>query len=139
MKAWLYSLVVFSFVFVCTIVFGADFVVPEGDPLASLFLLFTSWKVSAPLAIGSTAIVIIVQACRRFFPSSAVANIAVAALSVAYTVIQKVLNGGMSIGSALVYVLITAGGAAFLYNFVLKPIFKKLPEGSFLNPGNKLS
>jgi hypothetical protein len=100
--------------------------VPEGDPLAAALALWTQWKTATPIAIGSLIITFVVQALKKFLPSSGVTRVVVVLGGVAYTILQKIMTG-MGWAEALVLVLLTMGGAVLIYEMVIKPLFPKKP------------
>ena len=113
--------------FTCTILVAAGVEVLEGDPLAAILELVLNFKSMAPLALASAVIVFLVQAGRKFFPSSGVRKAVVTVLSVAYVIIQNVLSGGLGWVESGVLVLFTMGGATMIYNYAIKPLLKKAP------------
>lgn len=119
-----YFFAIFSIALLCSLVFAESFPVPEGDPLAGLAQLIFNYKTLAPLAAVSSGIVVAVQMCRKYLPSSNVAQMLADFLAVAYAVVEMLVTGE-SAGAALVHVLLLSGGAMFLYNKIFKHFFEK--------------
>lgn len=118
-------LIVTSFVFVSSLVFGEvlppELTVPEGDPLAGFIQLFLNFKTLSPLAIGSSIVIIIVQALKKFMPTTNLTRGLAVGLSVAYGIFQAMISG-LGFMQALVLVMFTLGGATLVYEYVIKPL-----------------
>ena len=100
---------------VCGVAFGQDvpFPIPDVDPLSALLDLIKNWKAATPLAIGMTAVVVLVQGL-KFFPSFKYNRLAVTVLSVLYGVALSVRDG-LSLFDAFIAAFIVGGGAVAIY------------------------
>lgn len=98
-------------------------VVPDGDPLQALLMLFASWKTAGPLAIGSMIIVVAVQAMKKMLPEFKYKRIAVTALGIVYGVLLAVSNG-MGVVEASIAALFVSGGAVAIYEALKVPLKK---------------
>lgn len=113
-----------SLVLVTAVVFaGPD--VPDGDPLVALLQLFGNWSVASSIARGIAFVLIIVQTFKKFAPDSPFTRYVVVIGGVVYAFLQS-LSTGMSFVNALVFVLVTSGGAVALYELVFKRALNSL-------------
>lgn len=108
--------------------------VPEVDIFEKVAELILNWESMGTIAKGSLIVMILTQVVKQISDFE-YKNIVVAVLAIAYGVFEA-LVGDVSVGSAIVTVMFSGGGAVFLYN-ALKPILKKIPFFSFLNLGSE--
>lgn len=95
--------------------------VPETDPLAELLKLIANWQALSPLAIASSVIVIVVQSVKKFFPDFQHTRAVVVVGGLVYGLLQALVSG-MDFVSAIIFVLVTSGGAVALYELFKKPL-----------------
>ena len=110
------------FLLVSAVVFAdASIVVPDGDPLGALLSLVMSWASVAPLVKASTIIMIAVQAFKKFLPDFLYMKVIVVVGGIIYGTVQSMMTG-MSLVNAVVFVLLTSGGAVALYELIKTPL-----------------
>jgi len=102
-------------------VFAEGIVVPDGDPFASIMELFKNWAALSPFAKGAAAIVVFVQLVKKFMPSWKFTKISVVVGGILMAILQS-MSSGMSAFDAMVYALITCGGAVALYQLFKTPL-----------------
>lgn len=97
--------------------------VPEGDGFANLLALILNFKTMATLAIGSAAIVVVMQLMKKFFDFKyqRLVNIV---LGLANAVILSIA-AGVTLPEALAAAMFTSGGASILYNELKAQFFDK--------------
>lgn len=115
------------FLMVVPVLAFADLVIPDGDPFALLLNLFMNYKAMAPLAIGASLVVIVVQLLKKSIGDFPYKLAVVAVLSVVYSVLMS-LAGGVSLVQALVAALITGGGAIAIYEAIVNPVSKAMKK-----------
>lgn len=95
--------------------------VPEGDPLASALEAFLNIKSLSPLGIASAVVVVLVQLVKKYFPGFEYYDVVVVLGGLTYGVLQAILSGS-SVGQALLFILVTSGGAMMLYDLFKTPV-----------------
>jgi hypothetical protein len=96
-------------------------VVPDADPLSTLLGLIAKWSSVSPLVLASSVVVIITQAVKKFVPGFAYTKIVVVVGGIIYGVIQSLITG-MTFINAVVFVMLTSGGAMALYDVFRSPL-----------------
>lgn len=114
---------IFAFsLLICSLLLAdSAIVVPDGDPLAALLQLVTSWGVMAPLVKASTAIVLLVQGFKKFFPNFQYLKFVVVIGGVGYGFVQALVSGMQPLNAG-VFILLTSGGAVALYELFKTPL-----------------
>jgi len=107
---------------VSAVVFAdSSIVVPDGDPLGALLSLVMTWGSMAPLVKASAIIMISVQAFKKFAPDFKYMKVVVVVGGVIYGAVQSMMTG-MTLVNAVVFVLLTSGGAVALYELLKTPL-----------------
>lgn len=105
---------------------AGDLEVPVQEPWPELLKLIQNIGAWGPWAIASSVSVILAGFARMFIKEAWVAKAVVTACGVVYGVAKMVLNSGMGTVDAIVTALFVMGGAALLYDYVIKPIWGKI-------------
>ncbi len=120
-KTWMAPVTAVLFFLLASSAYAGVLDIPDGDPFATLLNLVLNWSAVAPFAKAVAVIVFLVQALKKFAPGFQYLRTVVIVGGVVAAILQSIASG-MTIQNAVVFVLLTSGGAIAIYELFKTPI-----------------